>query len=313
MSNESGHDFDELRRRHEAGEKARTQHDEKRKLLVDMQYRLQAMELQLAATEEELRALEGVSLSRILHALKGDRASRADAARQALSALNAQYDAAVDAANDLIRQISDIERRLDPDGSARADYERALAAKLREAETADTPASAALRDIANRIAAHTAVADTIRRTMAAGDEARTDLLREIETISSLGRCRLAEGARPLEFLMGMARDKIVEDCARRVQHALRRYLSRYDEALATLADGADESARRLRPDLEDAAHAFNAEALLREAAEPPGASALQSLLAETAMVLEQCLNRCTAEIGRLEEDRRRAVTAPGCP
>lgn len=313
MSHEPGDEYADIRRQYETSEGLRDQHDDKRRLLVEMQYRLHAMELQLAATEEELRSLEGLSLSRIIHTLKGDHASRVDAARQAMAALNVQYDSAESALHSLLTQIAEMETDVGAQDGTRAEYEAAFPSTAMVSEPEDTEAARQLRELNNRLGAQAVVVRVVQRAIASGERARAELL---QTKPPPGLPR-PDGVRAQEIPNclsphapdGQGTQREVD----RIVIELREYLARFNESLGAMGTEGDESARRLLPALSGAADAFSRNRLLEGADETGSIAALDALLVESNMVLEQCLNRTKAAIAQLESDRRKLASTDRHP
>lgn len=301
-----GNDFSEVKEQYKEAEDARQDYEAKRAKLVEMQYKLQAMELQAGAAEEELRSLEKFSMTGLLSSLRGDRQERTERARDQLHHLQTQFDAALDAFTSLEAQVAELEKRVEAGDQARVQYEAAFAAKLRQAESGAGESADRLGVVSAELTQLSKQVELLKKAGKAGDEARRGLLEEIETLSTMGRCRVAEGHRAISMLMNTALKATYDQCAGRVRQGCRRYATRYAEALGPDGIRDEDGTREMHETLTRIGNQFDRNWFFSK--EEFNSNGYVLMILEGAnMLLERRQNEATEKIALLKEERRSLV------
>lgn len=297
-------DFAEIKEQFDNAQRFQLEYDEKRKKLVELQYKLQAMELQVGAATEELRSLEGFSMTGLLSSLRGNRQERTEEARNQLFHLQTQFDAAADAFTSLEHQVADLEKRLSSGAQARTQYEAAFSAKLRQAETGNGESAARLCAIASELSEMKKQVEHLNKAFEAGDDARKGLLEEIETLSTMGRCRVAEANKAISMVINTALQSTYDQCAGRVRQACRRFAHRFGEAIGHQGPEVDDLHKALTRigDQFDKNWFFSKEEINSN-------GYVIGMLQNACMVIERKQKDVCNRMSQLTEERRRLVEA----
>lgn len=299
-------DFSDIKARFDDAQRSQAAYEEKRKKLVDMQYRLQAMELQVGAATEELRSLENFSLTGLLSSLRGNRQEKAEEARDQLYQLQTQFDAAMDAFETLQRQVTDLETRVAESDKARAEYEKAFSAKLRQTEVGGGESADRLGVITMELSSLQKQSDLLKKAVKAGDDARRGLLEEIETLSTMGRCRVAEGHKAISMFINSQLKKTYDQCAARVRQDCRRFVQRFEEALGPDGLRADDGADEMHKTLKRIADQFE-QSWFFSSEDFNSNGYVVGMLQNATMIVERRQNEVTERIELLTDERRKLV------
>lgn len=267
---------------------------EKRRQLVELEYGLRAMELHLGTVEEELKSLEGFSLTRLLAGIKGDRAERIQETRQRMEELRSKFDAAVANVEAMRQEVGELEEAFEGAGATTTRPGQETVAKPHDdlpAGPATTPESRggtpAPQDLEARIR-------IIQRAIAAGDEARKGLLAELDTACRLGHCNVANANAVMGGLLGSAEGRARKDMGERIRADIRRFLRRFDEAVAIDPGSGCLEEAEVRVELERFADVFNAHWLLPNCVERGEVDRLLESFSLADMLLEKRLNAAKA-------------------
>ena len=299
-------EFSNIKAKFDDAQRAQAEYEDKRKNLVEMQYRLQAMELQVGAAAEEVRSLENFSLTGLLSTLRGNRQERAEEARDQLHQLQTQFDAALDAFETLQRQVTDLEARVAEGDRARAEYEAAFSAKLRRAEVSGGESADRLGAISIELQSLQNQSEMLKKAIKAGDEARRGMLEEIETLSTMGRCRVAEGHKAISMFINSALKSTYDQCAARVRQGCRRFVQRFEEGMGPgglrAEDGTEEMHKTLRriADQFDKNWFFSTDDFNSN-------GYVVGMLQNATMIVERRQNEVAERIELLTEERRKLV------
>lgn len=305
-SGRPGDDFSEVKEQYEEAEGARREYESKRAKLVEMQYRLQAMELQAGAVEEELRSLESFSMTGLLSSLRGDRRERIESARDQLHHLQTQLDAALNAFTSLRAQVSELEKRAEAGDQARAQYEAAFAAKLHQAEVGGGESADRLGIVSAELAELAKQQKLLKQASKAGDEARRGLLEEIETLSTMGRCRVAEGHRAISMVINSALKATYNQCAGRVRQGCRRFATRYAEALGPAGLSDEDGTHEIHETLTRIGNQFDKNWFFSEEEFNSNGYVLM-ILQNAGLILERKAKDVSEKIALLTDERRKLV------
>lgn len=289
MANPASPGIEEAVRAPLAGLSLRGQRDEKRRRLVEMEYGLRAIELHLAAVEQELKSLEGFSLTGVLASLKGDRGVRIEEARRQVQDVQGKFEAAEAAIEALRREVEAIELRLAATGGTGAQPEHTVLSALPQTGEAMTPPTGGVEPAAQVPQTPAARIKAIQRAIDACEETRKGLLAEMETAGTLGRCNVAVVSGPLRALVNGARDRTRDMLGQRVRGDLRRFLGRYADAIAA-GEPAMSEEEDVRLKLERAAEQFSGAWLQPNREASQATDDVLQTLALAEMLLEKRLN-----------------------
>lgn len=230
---------------------------EKRRAMMESEHRLSIMRLQLEAIQKELSSMEGFGLGGLLSRVAGDRESKLRETRQMLGEARLKYDAESRSLRAIQSEIASLDQKITvavararkegrptpgmakgpggirpkstnpqsnlPEVAASIDSTSASVARENRNQesslsTSETPAAGDRKML-------------LGRAIEAGDEARRDLLSEIETVGTLGRCNVAAPRGVLRMMMNRSRAGTADECAGRVRKSLDRFLGRRREAV----------------------------------------------------------------------------------
>lgn len=144
MSDRQASRLEELRAQVEARGQLDQHHRGVREELVEAQYRLRGLELQVQQAEMAVRGLEGFNLDSLVLGLLGRKAQRLEQARQLKTETERQYTECTEAVTTLEREMTRAERQVEQIDSVRQEYDLLLAAKREQIEQDDGEAASEL-------------------------------------------------------------------------------------------------------------------------------------------------------------------------
>ncbi len=196
--------------------------DRKQQRLAFFEERHREISLEITLAEAELQELESGGLGGLLSRLKGNCQGRANDIAATLSQKDMERAAVDRELNSLRGEIAGLQNRLNPPPAPTND-----------------PAAGAAPGASG--AAPSATGDELRRRIEravdAAHEARRDILSEVETTATMGRCKVAQGNKLLTGLMNASRNSTRRDCATRAQRAVARFMRKYNDV--RLAEGGE--------------------------------------------------------------------------
>lgn len=245
--------------------------DRNRQRLATIEDRHREISLEIALAEAELQELEGGGgFSGLLSRLKGNRQGRANDISMALSQKDMERAAVDRELANLRAEVADLERQL---------REAVGPGRTRQAGDAAGDACVAGPDAAGALfpAPPGAIGDElcrrVTRAIDAAQEARRDILSEVETAATFGRCRVASHGPYLTRMIDGSNDRTLVECATRVQRSMARFMRKYDDVRAAEGGELDPAEQEvmnplqryafefdpnwLRPDLNDNTFAHN--------------------------------------------------------
>jgi chromosome segregation ATPase len=282
----------------------------RRKELVDAEYRLQAMETQAQALSDELRALGTFSVTSILSGIRGDRQHRIDTTREALAELQAACDQAAASIDAMRAELEELSARAEADSAAQQAREAELTARLKAREAAGDETARRLLALAGECQVVEAYGRGLEKAARACEEALRDLRDEMSTISTMGRCRMAEGNKALSAMMNHARKGVAGESAGRVRQALRRLCHRLQEAVDAAPPGLAPAFGEVRQVLEAAAEQFSGAGLGRSSTGAGSAEELHVTLQQADLLLDKSKTEAKARMSAIEQERRSLAEAP---
>lgn len=208
---------------------------EKRGTLVEAERRLAAMAQQVAAMQRAINELQRVGLIGLLTGARGKNDERVRALRREMFESQMKYEKAARSISSLQCDVAELEKDL-----ARVQRDRL---KRGTVETGDElralppmpHAEDTGREVRMSQTERTALverAKLLQRAVDGADEARRDVLSEIETVATLGRCGVVQVRGILGDLLESSRDDTADECAQRIRKAVERFLGRRSEAFA---------------------------------------------------------------------------------
>jgi hypothetical protein len=303
MSSDLNTKLAEAKQRIQAREQLERDYAEARENLAATRKQLQATALHLEQAAIEVRTLEGVTLDRFLYALQGSRTQRLEAARQACTELENEYNQYAKTLSRCERDAERLERRIAQDGDPQEQYASLLKRKQEQLDD-ETGQPEQLRELGDaRASVRAAVAD-IQRAVDAGNEAFDDLQNEIGVVGTLGRCQVSEGAAPIRWAMHASRRTTSNQSATRVAQSVRRFCQRLGDVLSR--HGADEANHlpAFAESLERIADKFTGESL---SVSPEGVGPAEELaeqLGTATALLEKKLDLVKQQLIAIEEQHR---------
>ncbi len=223
-----------------AAEDVRDHLAEKRRKLLEAEYQLQVMSLQLKSMRTEIKELEGFGLGSLLSRMKGDREARARELNASICELQSEYETIARSLRSLQSEIATLEKQVISSSRFPAPARKMGAAhstsKLpRPAPNApaapSVPQSPPPAPATDSVPVSSSQVAMLAKAIEAGEEARKDLLQELETASTLGRCQVVQVRGVLSAIMNHARSGTADECASRVRKSIERFLRRREEAI----------------------------------------------------------------------------------
>jgi len=300
----SGH-LQELKVKSEQAAAVVAEHETRRREMVDRQYQLQALELQVRQAAAEVEQLEGFSLTRLLSGLSGGRKYKAEQARAALERLEDQYDAASEALDALTSRVGELERQSQAAQDARARYEAACAERLQAASARGDESAARIGDATQAVTRAKEARTLVEKAIEAGNEARRDLLGEIETLSTMGRCRVAEGHRAITAIMNTALKGTVEQCAGRVRTSVRRFARHFGDAVRSVQADANDEVTALQSSLQRIGSELGGPWFQRDGEDSDSSGHVNVVLQSADLYLDVLLQKARQQTAQAEAEQRR--------
>lgn len=304
VDTETAATFAEVKQQVAGAEELARRQAEKRKALLDAEFRLQTIEIQLRQATAEVTRLEGFSLSSLLGALSGTKTAQLSGARQSLADLEAQYDALAGTVDSLRSEVERLEGDADRADEARRQWAQLCDAKAAEIESRGGAAADTMRRLDAELAEARSSVKRLKRAMEAGDEARRGLLDEIESLSTLGRCRVSEGHRLISTFINHALKSTIDQCAGRVRQQVRRFAHRYREAIG---QEADRELTDILAALEGVGRDFSRDWFYADSDMNNSSGFVVGLLVTANMHLEKQLNAAGQRLADLESQRRSLI------
>lgn len=277
-----------------------------RDAMVQADYRLKALELNLDQCREEVARLEGFSLTGLMSALAGRKQQRLALMREQCAALEKQYTECEATLAALQREVGEIERELAQARSAAAEY-KALLARKEEEIAGSAEGGEALRRVSEQLSAARVVVESIQKAIDAGDEALRDLHAEQQTASTLGRCRVADARGVLSTMMNASRHGTADECAARVSRSLRRFHTRLCEVMARESEEGKEALAAAGFSVEALAANFAGHWLASGASGEQSAGHVERELINANMLLEKHLADAQGCVASHERERRQLI------
>lgn len=203
---------------------------EAKALLVENAYKLRSLETHLDALREQLEKLDGFSVDNIVYSILGRKQQQVASYEEQLDAFSLQHEECEQAVDRLEAEVANLDKQLRSYGNVEAEYEALLASK-QEALAGSEQNAETLRELTNNVDAATGVVNRIAKAAEAIEELMRDIRDEVETLSTLGRCRVAEGHKAISAIVNAGRDKTAKLIADHIRQGLRRFNRRFAEAL----------------------------------------------------------------------------------
>lgn len=221
----------ELKAKLDRQEEMERKHGETCSALTQALQHLRALEVYLEQAQQDLKNLDGLSLTGLLYALTGRKGQAVEKARHEYASLSTEYKAYTRKIEALEIDISKLEKALDEIGDVRGLYQAGLQERQAAVESSRGAAADKLQDLRKKKADLERLVNALAKALHAGEEALKDLRDEVHVMGSMGRIRVAEGHGLIRAAVNSARKGAVEECAARVRATVRRFRSRLADAL----------------------------------------------------------------------------------
>ncbi|MFQ5502764.1 MAG: hypothetical protein ACE5EQ_10765 [Phycisphaerae bacterium] len=250
--------------------------------MVQVDYRLQALEINFEECRAELARLEGFSLTGLFSALTGSKESKLKQIQDQCAEIEHQIDTCESEQVALQREVSEIEQAIAQALTTETSHESPLADNTEGTETqsglsGDQPATRS-------------AIDTIQKAIDACEETLRDLNNEQETTSTLGRCTVVDVKGVLGGMMNVSRHGTSKQCASRVSQSLRRFRNRLAAVMALNPTEGKEALGATDAELEEMEKNFSAQWLASSASGEESADHVERTLMTTNMLLEKLMN-----------------------
>lgn len=266
------------------------QYHEKRQQLVEAEYGLKAIRMQLAAMVQDLESLESLTVTSLLARIKGDRSDRIRGARQQVRQVQDKLAETADAVDALRREVEESEQRREIERTtSESRKERLSEGDYRVSQ----PGGPSHEESAGGDEAVIIAEDRIkivRRAAELCEEARKGVMAEMETAGRLDKCNVAAVNAVASGLLGATTDHARKEMGQRVRNDVRRLLTHLDEAIAAGPSPAIAEELDARAKLARFAEQFDGRWFARHY---PGSEAVDELLHTLELVdmlLERRLN-----------------------
>lgn len=208
----------------------------RRRKLVEEECRLQAMALQLTALQRDIDDTQRGGVFGRFGRPKAGRETRIRELHATMNEARKKYAAATRAINSLQSEVAKLEKEL---AALQRDRLKRRSIAVESSNRAPAPppmpgAESAAPEIPGEAVDRSVILNRIKlmqKAIDACDESRRDILSEIETVSTMGRCRVAQANGILNGIMDAGRDDAADDCAGRVSRSVERFLRIRREAL----------------------------------------------------------------------------------
>ncbi len=290
MADEITRKLADLKDRMQSGESTAAEQVEMRDQLVQMQYRLRAIEFQLEDAHKEVQNLAVRSISGLVYTMMGTKGERLEHARATHEELENQYGKCSGDVAELERQVAGLESRIHENDSSAEEYKKLLADKQDQISNCDDERGPQLKRL--REAADAARTDVkcVERALKAGADALRDLNEQIETVSTLGRCPVIEGNHMLRGVMAASRHKTSHQCAERVKRSICRFRRALNDVFERCGSETDAALLEINAWLERVCEDFAGVWLSREACGEQSADYVSERIRMANMVVEKTLN-----------------------
>ncbi len=268
-------------RRNETREELKLREVQARDRMVQVDYRLQALEINFEQCRAELARLEGFSLTSLISAMSGSKESKLKQMQEQCTEIEHQIDTCESEQVALQREVSEIDQAIAQALTTETEHEFPLADNAEGAEAQSGMSR-------NQSPARSST-DTIQKAIDVCEETLRDLHNEQETTSTLGRCKVVDVKGVLGGMMNVSRRGTSNQCASRVSQSLRRFRHRLAAVLALNPPDAKEALGAADAELEEMEKNFSAHWLASSASGEESADHVERTLMTANMHLEKLM------------------------
>lgn len=270
--------------------------------MVQVDYRLRALAMNLEQCRSELVRLEGLSLTGLISVLSGNKATRLARIRDQCAEFERQIDTCETELAGLQGEVSEIEQALTLALSSATETES------RPGDGVEGPDG--MSRMSGDLSAARSVVDILQKAIDAGEEALRDLRGEQETASTLGRCKVVDVRGGLGSMMNVSRRGTGNECASRVRQSLRRFRSQLAAVLAQDHPEGKEELRVVDAELEGMEANFSGHWLASSASGEASADHVERTLVTANMLLEKMMADSRPRVDSCEPQRRSLIENP---
>lgn len=307
MSADLNQQLAQLKNESQSRARLEKEHADAREALMQVESRMRGVELYLEQARDELKQLEGTSLTGLVYGLLGKKGDRLEKAREACAELERQYEECAETMPRLEQTVADLERELEQVGNADEEYQRLLAEKQEQLESVDGDHGSEFHKLAEeRESVESAIKD-ISKAIKAGEEALSDLHDEMEIVSTLGRCQVVDARGALRSLMNTSRHKTAGDCAGRVRQSLGRFHRKLNDVISKYGPDAEGNLKQIDDTLDRVSNEFAASWLKDAYTEEQSAEYVERQLQTANMLLEQKMTATRQQADSIEERRKALI------
>jgi chromosome segregation ATPase len=273
--------------------------NQKRHAALELEYAVDGLDVQLQVLADELRSVEGHGVTGLLGALTGGKQRQVEKIHTLQSELAARRDEMARTLASLTEEISSLTAQVDE-----------LKIKETHPQAESQSGENAERAIA-QVPALKSAQEFLKRIEAAADaceEARKDLLSEMQTAGTLGRHRITHANRALKMIASRVRKSTGEDCAQRVRQSLSR-LQRRLQAACELQPHDGEMAM-IEHQVARLANTFSGSGLASKSSDEDSGSWLHDILQSMGMTLDLRLATARRAVSDAERGGPQSVDTP---
>ncbi len=198
--------------------------------LRSQQERLAGLRVRVELEGADVKALEGLSLAALFHAVLGDKKERLKKEQQEFLAEKLKYDECEEGVRALEERVAGLREEREALGDPEGEYEVALAEKERAVATSGGAKAAALGSLTEQLVQNRSAIQELEEALSAGDCARRALKETAQSLSS------ARGWGTFDLLGGGLIATAVKhshiDAAKRSAHRAQQELRRFQSELA---------------------------------------------------------------------------------
>ena len=272
----------------------------KRQAVLELEYALDALDKQMQVLAEELHATETAKISRFLENLTGTKQRQIDrihALQDQLNCRRGQMNQMLEGLNQEIATLNDLAKEA---ATKQSQHEARRDQRRKEIESNGGEQAEQLAKCRVDAECSEVMLNKLKSALDASEEARRDLLSEMETVSTFGRNKMLRANRALKMISNHVRKSATEDCARRVRQSMTRLKRKLDDLLqVNTKDGEIDT---LCNEVAFHIETFAASDLNQPSAMEHSATLLHDLLQMVAMTLE---HRITSTQSKLTDARNR--------
>lgn len=199
--------------------------EEARSLLLQLRNKRTLLDARLAQEADDVRKLDGLSLTNLFHTVLGDKDNATRRERVELLTAQLSRDQCATEITFLEGEVDELQSRFDAIGNPVERYQAALAEKQEYLRTTDNPQVGEVLELATKLADLLANDKELNEAIAAGDAARLPLQDALDTLGSAmnwGAFDMVAGGMIASYIKHQRIDK-VRELIDEGQHRLRRF------------------------------------------------------------------------------------------